>query len=169
MSHNSAGIVSSSGGEDIAVITGMKTWGSSNGGYSNNQSRSIDLVLKASNTDPTTNSWTGTTIGTIAQFSNTWATNAKQTLGNANSTRYRYVWLEQTITAADLPFLCEIEFYETLGGVETMISPSGKTIIQSGYGTRTSAAFDGNTNQVANDSASGGSASVVRIGLDLGA
>lgn len=153
----------------VAVITGMKTWGANNGGYSNNQSRLIDLVLKASNTDPTTNSWTGTTIGTIAQFSNTWATNAKQTLGNANSTRYRYVWCELTITSADISYFCEIEFYQTLNGVETAINPASYTKIYDVFNANQSALFDGNTNQSTASCAYGPSASVYRAGLDLGA
>ena len=160
------GVVPNSG---RAAITGMKTWGGNNAGYANNQGRLITLTLKASNTDPASNSWSGTTIGSIAQFSNTWATNQKQTLGNANSTRYRYVWLEEQIDTSDLPFLCELQFFETLNGAEAAIDPTGKTIINSGFGTRTTAAFDGNTNQDANSSTSGSSTTIARIGLDLGA
>ena len=148
----------------VAAITGMKTWGHSGSGYSNNEGRTITLTLKASDTDPTTNSWVGTTIGSITPFSNTWAANAKETLGNANSTRYRYVWLEHQISAADIPFLAEVEFWETLGGSETKIDTTGLTVKSSGYGS-TANALDGNTGT----QITGSSGSIFRIGVDLGA
>ncbi len=96
-------------------ISGMKTWGANNRGYGSfGYTGTIDLVLKASNADPTTNSWAGTTIGTIAQFSNSAAANAKQTLGNANAVQYRYVWCEITGGSAIFAFMAELEFYEWL-------------------------------------------------------
>jgi hypothetical protein len=146
----------------------MKIWGSNNSGYSNNTGRTITPTLKGSNTDPTTNSWAGTAIGSITPFANAWATTAKDTLGNANAIRYRYVWLELTITAADSAFLAEVQFFETLNGVETAIDPTGKTQISAGYNTRISASFDGVTNQASTSGTTGPSGSTFQIGLDLG-
>ena len=148
----------------------MKIWGSNNSGYSNYEGTTISPVLKASNTDPTGSGWSGTTIGSISPFSNTWATNYKETLGNANTTRYRYVWLELNLSGADLPFVCEAEFYQTLNGVESAISPSGLTKITSNFTLNLSNFADGNTNQNgANSTYNTGAQSVARCGLDLGA
>lgn len=153
-----------------AVITGMKTWGANNSGYANNVGRTITLVLKGSNTDPTTTGWTGTTIGTIGPFSNIWATDAKQTLGNANATRYRWVWCEQNISAADYALMCEVEFYETLFGVETAINSASFTKITNAFVNNLTAFADGNTNQSGANSTNVLSVvSVAQCGLDLGA
>ncbi|MDP2410345.1 MAG: hypothetical protein Q8M26_08670 [Pseudolabrys sp.] len=95
------------------VITGMKTWGSNNQGYgASGFTGTVALVLKASNTDPTSTGWTGTTIGIIATFLNSAATNAKETLANPNSTAYRYVWLEITTGSAIGQRVAELEFWE---------------------------------------------------------
>jgi hypothetical protein len=71
------------------------------------------------------------------------------------------------INGADIPFLCEVQFFETLGGVESMIDPTGKTIIYDVLTSGQSAAFDGVTN--ANAGATGPSTALYHIGLDLGA
>jgi hypothetical protein len=95
------------------VVTGMKTWGANNDGYSSSGAPpTIDLVLKASNTDPTGTGWTGDTIGTIAQFSDGSTALPKETLGNANATAYRYVWCEITCSASSTLNMAEVEFYE---------------------------------------------------------
>jgi hypothetical protein len=154
-------------GASLPAITGMKIWGWASTGYSNNTGVNISPVLKASNTNPTTNSWSGATIGSITTFGNAWATTAKQTLGNSNLTRYRYVWLEMGLSPADPTFLCEVQFFETLNGVETAIDPSGKSIISAGYDTDQSLGFDGVTNASAGPT--GPSGTIFRIGLDLGA
>lgn len=105
------------------VITGMKTWGSNNQGYgASGYVGTVALVLKASNTDPTTTSWTGTTIGTIVTFNNSAATNAKTTLDNANTTAYRYVWCELTTGSAIGQRMAELEFWEAG-------SPSNMTVV----------------------------------------
>lgn len=97
------------------IISGVKTWGANNRGYGTaSYTGTIDIVLKASNTDPSTTGWTGTTIGTIAQFSNSAAVNAKQSISNVNSTGYRYVWVSVTGGSAIYCFLGEVEFYEWL-------------------------------------------------------
>ena len=166
-------------GDLPAAITGMKTWGSSDTGYHNNSPGTItqQFYLKASNTDPTGSGWTGTTIGTIASFANAFAAQPKETLGNANTTRYRYVWLEATAGGAFNWFvLTELEFYETIpGGSETLIDPTGKSIITdmitstypisnafNGAGAGGARASVGAVDQT-------GSLTVRRAGLDLGA
>jgi hypothetical protein len=149
----------------VAAITGMRLFGSSVTGYSNYTGRTITPVLKASNSNPTGTGWTGTTIGSIAGFANVYAATEKSTLGNANTTRYRYVWAEISISPADQGFLGEMEFYETIpGGSETLIDDTGLTIITDNF-TNTANAVDDNTST----HASAPSASVNRIGLDLGA
>lgn len=159
-----SGLLVPATGADVAVITGMKTWGHSGSGYSNNTGRTITLTLKASDTDPTTNSWVGTTIGSIAPFANAWAATPKETLGNANTTRYRYVWLEHQISAADVPFVAEVEFYETLAASETKIDTTGLPVKLSNYGSSANA-LDGNLGT----QITGSSGSIFRIGVDLGA
>lgn len=156
-----------------AAITGMKTWGSSGSGYVNNSPGTITqtFTLKASNTDPATTSWTGTTIGAITPFTNAFSAQPKDTLGNANATRYRYVWLEMAFSpAAFQAFLAEVEFYETIGGVETLIDDAALTKINDNMGVNTANAFDGSTANFATSTSSGASStSICRIGLDLGA
>lgn len=96
------------------VISGYKDYGSSDGGYANlAAAASITHTLKASNTDPTTTSWTGTTIGS-ATAGNAWPGSTTESKGNSNSTGYRYVWLELTHTSAATLWVAELELYEWL-------------------------------------------------------
>ena len=94
------------------VISGYKDYGSSDGGYGNlAAAASITHTLKASNTDPTTSSWAGTTIGSTTA-GNAWPGATTQSLGNSNSTGYRYVWIELTHSSARSLWIAELELYE---------------------------------------------------------
>lgn len=109
------------------VVTGMKTWGANDDGYSNSNP-TIDLVLKASNTDPTGTGWTGDTIGTIAQFTDGSSALPKETLDNANSTAYRYVWCEITGGSSSNLTMAEVEFYEAGTPANMTLAPSSATL-----------------------------------------
>lgn len=108
------------------VITGLKTWGGNNRGYAGSGDTSnITITLKAANVDPVTNSWTGTTIGTVATFANSAATNAKTSLGNSNTTAFRWVWVEiSKPSATSMAMLAEAEFYETYPANMTVVTTS---------------------------------------------
>jgi hypothetical protein len=115
---NAGAVVTSRIGVDLGAgasfyISGMKTWGATNRGYGSfGFTGTIDLVCKASTIDPATNSWVGTTISTVAQFSNSAAVNAKEALGgNTHGIGFRYVWVEITGGSAIFPFMAEMEFY----------------------------------------------------------
>lgn len=96
------------------VISGYKDYGSSDGGYANlAAAASVTHTLKASNTDPTTTGWTGTTIGS-ATAGNAWPGSTTQSLGNSNSTAYRYAWIELTHSSARSLWIAELELYEWL-------------------------------------------------------
>lgn len=116
----SAAIATARFGVDLGVgvskaITGLKTWGANDRGYAGSGDTSnITITLKAANSDPTGTGWTGATIGTVAVFANSAATNAKTSLGNANTTGYRWVWVEVSKpSASSLAVLAEVEFYES--------------------------------------------------------
>lgn len=94
------------------AITGFKSWGANNNGYSASGA-DVSLTLKASNTDPTTTSWTGDTIATIASFANTNTAQPKSSLGNSNTTEYRYVWIEYIASAAQVLWCAELQFFYT--------------------------------------------------------
>jgi hypothetical protein len=112
------------GAGNAKYVTGMNTWGASDGGYLNGFGTAT-ITLKASNTDPTTNSWVGTTIGSIMPFANSNATNAKSTLGNVNTTAYRYVWVE--ISGTDVWMLAEVQF------LESVPTPANIVLVEKGY------------------------------------
>lgn len=109
------------------VVTGMKTWGANDDGYSSSNP-TIDLVLKASNTDPTGTGWTGDTIGTIAQFSDGATALPKETLDNANATAYRYVWCEITGGSSSTLNMAEVEFYEAATPDNMTLAPTAATL-----------------------------------------
>lgn len=95
------------------AITGFKSWGASNNGHTASNG-ACSLTLKASNTDPTTTGWTGDTIGSIASFANTNSSQPQTSLGNANTTKYRYVWEEKATTDAAQSFWsAELQFFYT--------------------------------------------------------
>lgn len=109
------------------VVTGMKTWGANDDGYSS-ANPTIDLVLKASNTDPTGTGWTGDTIGTIAQFSDGATALPKETLDNANAMAYRYVWCEITGGSSSTLNMAEVEFYEAATPDNMTLAPTAATL-----------------------------------------
>lgn len=113
------------GAGNAKVITGMTAYSSTDGGFLNSLT-TCNLVLKASNTDPTTTSWTGTTIGTIAGFTNANSAFTKSTLGNANTTAYRYAWLEMSGTNSR--WLSELQFFETVPP-----TINNMTVVETGY------------------------------------
>lgn len=95
------------------AITGFKSWGANNNGHTASNGN-CSIALKASNTDPTTNSWSGDTIATIASFANTNSTQLQSSLGNSNTTKYRYVWEEKSTTDSAQSFWsAEVQFFQT--------------------------------------------------------
>jgi hypothetical protein len=98
------------------VISGYKDYASNDGGYANLAAgATITHTLKASNTDPTTTSWTGTTIGSVQVGNNNTSTTSQSLGDTTQGTAYRYVWVEITHTSASQSmWFAEIEFYEWL-------------------------------------------------------
>lgn len=98
------------GSGNAKVITGVDIYGANDAGYLNGYA-TVTPILKASNTDPTTTSWAGTTIGSITPFTNANATLQKSSVGNANATAYRYAWIE--ISGTSVFGIAEVVLYQT--------------------------------------------------------
>ena len=108
------------GAGNSKIISGVKTWGSNNEGYTGGTGKVSTALLMGSNTQPTQASQ-GTILGSIfnklADVNNAYP---QEKLSGFASTAYRYhwIWLTNNTSSGD-GFFAEIEFYEETDGNET--------------------------------------------------